>query len=192
MSSSIAQLVLDFIVFAVIHYFIIFPLITRALEFIKGESDNTNTESGFSKAYENLKAVIGESEKKPFDTSAKPSLIVESTRAGAIWCERCQFLLEDEPRVTRRNCDRTWCADCVEECFELVKFDLDKPLSSLSKGCESAQKLTIRKMLPCVKHLLTEESSREIQRTILKQDTMSGIDLSKNNWMLDVDEMEEC
>lgn len=74
----------------------------------------------------------------------------------------------------------------------MVKFDLDKPLGSLSKGCKSAQKLTMRKMLPYVKHLLSENSSERIQRTILMQEAMKGIDLSKNDWMLDVDETEGC
>lgn len=192
MSSSIAQLVLDFIVFAVIHYFIIFPLIARALGYIKGESHNTNAGSEISKAYENLKAFIGEqSEKKPSDTFTPSPLTVGSTRAGPFWCERCQFLLEDEPCVTRRSCDCIWCAECVEECFEIVRFDLDKPLGSSRKGCKSAQKLTIRKMLPYIKHLLSENSSKQIRGTILLQDAMSGIDLSKNDWMLDVDETEE-
>lgn len=76
----------------------------------------------------------------------------------------------------------------MEECFEIVKFDLDKPLSSLSKGCKSAQKLTIRKMLPYVKHLLSEKSSWQIEKAILVQDTIIGIAMSKNDWMLDVDE----
>lgn len=192
MSSSIAQLVLDFIVFAVIHYFVIFPLITTVLGYIKGEKNIIHAGWEISKAFENLKAFIGEqSEQKPSDISTPAPFTAELTTIDETRCERCEKHLEGQPHVTRRSCDCTWCAECVEECFEIVKFDLDKPLSSLSEGCKSARKLTIRKMLPYVKHLLSEKSSWQIERAILVQDTMKGIAMSKNDWMLDFDESEE-
>jgi hypothetical protein len=71
----------------------------------------------------------------------------------------------------------------VEECFQLVNFDLDAPLTGLSKHCEAARNLTIRQMWPNVKHLLSEKTQRYI-------DTMQGIGLTKNDWMLDVDEVD--
>ncbi|KAH0005165.1 hypothetical protein KCU78_g13014, partial [Aureobasidium melanogenum] len=192
MSSSITQLVLDFIVFAVIHYFIIFPLITLVLGYIKGENDIIHAGWEISKAFENLKTFIDEqSKQKPSTISTPAPSTTELTTIDETLCERCEILLEDQSHVTRRSCDCTWCAQCVEGCFEIVKFDLDKPLSSLSKGCKSAQKLTIRKMLPHIKHLLSEKSSWQIERAILVKDTMKSIDSSRNDWMLDVDESEE-
>ncbi|KEQ61241.1 uncharacterized protein M437DRAFT_86132 [Aureobasidium melanogenum CBS 110374] len=189
MSSPIAQLVLDLIVFAVIHYFIIFPLIKLVLGYVKGESDILYAGREILKAFEKLKAFVGEqSVQKPSNISAPAPFTTQLPTADEALCERCEILLEDKPHVTRRSCDCTWCAECVEECFEIVKFDLDKPLSSLSKGCKPAQKLTIRKMLPYVKHLLSEKSSWQIEKAILVQDTIIGIAMSKNDWMLDVDE----
>ncbi|CAD0100207.1 unnamed protein product [Aureobasidium mustum] len=192
MSSSLAQLVLDFIVFAVIHYYIIVPLITRALGYIKGEPVNLYTGWDISKAFENLKAFIDEqSEQKLSNISTPAPFTAGLTTIDEILCEKCQLLIEDQPCVTRRSCDCTWCVDCVEECFDIVNFDLDKPLSSLSNGCKSSQKLTIRKMFPYVEHLLSEKSSWQVERAVLLQDTVDGIDLGKHDWMLDVDESEE-
>lgn len=132
-----------------------------------------------------------QSEQKPPDISTPAPFTAELATTDETLCERCEILLENQPHVTRRSCDCTWCSGCVEECFEIVNFDLDKLLSPLSKGCNSAQKLTIREMLPYVKHLLSEKASWQIERAILLQDTMEGIDSKRNDWMLDVDELED-
>ncbi|KAI4765823.1 hypothetical protein E4T52_02794 [Aureobasidium sp. EXF-3400] len=179
MSTSLSQLVLDFIVFAIIHYYIIFPLMTKALGFITGEEKPWNPT-----VFETLKDFINgdKEEQQPSTTATAPFTI--DTIIEEAECEKCTILLESQQYITRQGCRCTWCAECVEECFQQVNFDLDAPLTGLSKHCESARNLTIRQMWPHVRHLLSEKTQRYI-------DTMEGIDLAKNDWMLDVDEVEE-
>ncbi|CAD0092142.1 unnamed protein product [Aureobasidium vineae] len=189
MSSSFLQLVLDFVLFAIIHYCIIFPLITRLLDYIKGEPTTVYDVSEISKA---LRTLVGQqSEPKPSSAITAPAPFkTESTTSEKVECERCDLPLEDIPRFTRQSCGCTWCAGCVEKCFKNVIFDPDIPLKCLSKSCEFAQKLTIRQMRPYVKHLLSEESYKDMKSAILLRDAMSGIDLSKYDWVLENGEEE--
>ena len=180
MSTSLSQLVLDFIVFAIIHYYIIFPLMTRVLGFITGEQKTWSPT-----VLETLKTFIIENKKEQEPSTAATAPFTIDTIIEETECEKCTILFESpQAHITRHNCHCTWCAECVEECFQQVKYDLDAPLTGLSKHCESARSLTIRQMWPHVKHLLSEKTKRYI-------DTMKGIDLTKNDWMLDVDEVEE-
>ncbi|CAD0112095.1 unnamed protein product [Aureobasidium uvarum] len=189
MSSSFLQLVLDFVSFAVFHYYVIFPLITRLLGYIKGEPVIVYEVSEISKA---LKILIGQQSEPELSIAITISapLTTDSTTFEEVDCESCRSSLEGEPRFTRQSCGCTWCARCVERCFKIVMFDPDMPLKCLSKSCESAQKLTIRKMGPYVKHLLSEESYKNMKSAILLRDAMSGIDLSKYDWILEDDEDE--
>ncbi|KAI4723120.1 hypothetical protein E4T48_00670 [Aureobasidium sp. EXF-10727] len=184
MSSSFLQLVLDLVLFAIIHYYVIFPLITRLLGYIKGEPATVYEVTELSKA---LRTLVSQQS----SAITTPALLTtEPTTTDAVECERCALLLEDQARFTRPSCGCTWCAECVEECFQSVMFDPDTPLKCLSKSCESAQKLTIRQVRPQIKHLLTKESYKHVKETILKRDATSGIDWSKNDWILEVTEGE--
>jgi hypothetical protein len=174
MSSSFTQLVLDIIVFAMLQYFFIFPLITKLLDLVNG-GESTSEESTI---YDTLKAIInGEAEEKivtivPFTTG----LNIENTG-----CEKCGILLETPRCISRTRCQCTWCADCVEQCFELVEFEMDAPLRGLSRSCEVARGVSMREMLPWVREALSEKTRRYV-------DTMGSIEMEKNDWMLDVDE----
>jgi hypothetical protein len=173
MSSSFTQLVLDTIVFAMLQYSLIFPLITKLLDFVNGES--TSEESTI---YANLKAFINGETGNAVTTIAPftTGLSTEDTE-----CEKCDILLEAQRCISRTRCQCTWCADCVEECFELVEFDLDAPLMGLSRSCGAARGATMREMLPWVREVLSEKTRRYV-------DTMGSIEMGKNDWMLDVDE----
>jgi len=176
MSSSFSQLVLDFIIFAIIHYFIIFPLITKLLGFITGEPEPSQPSAS---VVDTLKTFINEQkvEQRPSPAAA----FTIHTIPEEAECEKCGIFLEQEACVTRISCCCTWCAECVEECFAHVDYDLDAPLTGLSKHCEAARKLTIREMWPFVEELASDKTRRFIY-------TMAEIDLTKNDWMLDGDD----
>ena len=69
----------------------------------------------------------------------------------------------------------------MEECFAHVDYDLDAPLTGLSKHCEAARNITIREIWPSVAELASDKTRRFIY-------TMAEIDLTKNDWMLDGDD----
>jgi hypothetical protein len=176
MTSSLTQLVLDLIVFAVFHYYIIFPLITYILGSITGEQTTDDSTT----VYETLKDFISENKKRP--TTAP--FTTQGSSTDDIECEKCGLLLEDQACITRTNCNCTWCAECVEECFEAVKFDLDSPLKGLSRSCEAARNVTMREMAPFVREALSEQTIRYV-------DTIGPIEMEKDDWMFDVDEEEK-
>lgn len=179
MSSSFLQLILDILLFAIIHYFITTPLMTKLLGFINGEHKTSDQPT----VLELLKNFINEKEAE--QTPLTPTFMTEAI-TGDPECEcECGILLEDTDfRITRNPCHCTWCAKCVEECFAAVNYDLDAPLTGLSKHCSAAKTLTIRQMWPFVRNVVDEKTRRHI-------DTMGEIDLTKNDWMLDSDEVEK-
>lgn len=180
MSSSFLQLVLDFLLFAIIHYYIIFPLMTKLLDFINGQHSTENTATT---AYENVRNFI--SEKKQDEKKPIPPFTIDVTNNEDTECERCGPLLENQVYVTRTACQCTWCAECVEACFAAVKFDLDAPLKGLSRHCEGARQVTMRQMVPYIRGVLSEKTRRYV-------DTIGGIEMGKNDWMLDdIEEDEE-
>lgn len=175
MSSSFLQLVLDFLLFAIIHYYIIFPLMTKFLDFINGQHSTKTTSTT---AYGNFKNFIGEKK-------CIPPFTIDVTNNEDTECERCGPLLENQVYVTRTSCQCTWCAECVEACFAAVKFDLDAPLKGLSRHCEAARQVTMRQMVPYIRGLLSEKTRRFV-------DTIGGIEIRKHDWMLDdIEEDEE-
>lgn len=178
MSSSFSRLVLDFIIFAIIHYFIIFPLITKLLGYITGEHKTTFQPS--VSVLDTLKTLINDEQKVEQIPSPTAAFTIHTIPEEAE-CEKCGILLEEEACVTRISCNCTWCAECVEECFAHVDYDLDAPLTGLSKHCEAARNLTIREMWPFVAELASDKTRRFIY-------TMAEIDLTKNDWMLDGDD----
>jgi hypothetical protein len=151
MSSSFTRLVLDIIIFATLKYLFIFPLITKLLDFVQGEQTTEET----STIYANLKAfIIGEEAEKKATTAA--AFTIGNTQEDAE-CEKCGILLETQGCVKRTRCQCTWCAECVEECFELVEFEMDAPLTGLNRSCGAARSTTMREMLPWVREVLSEK-----------------------------------
>jgi hypothetical protein len=92
MSTSFSQLVLDFIVFAIIDYYIIFPLMTRVLGFITGEKKPWNTT-----AFETLKNFIEEKKQEQKPSFAATSPFTIETIIEEIECEKCTILLGNLP-----------------------------------------------------------------------------------------------
>ncbi|KAH0284205.1 hypothetical protein M436DRAFT_80189 [Aureobasidium namibiae CBS 147.97] len=178
MSSSFSQLVLDFIIFAIIHYFVTVPLMTKLLGLITGEHKPSQPSAS---VFETLKTFINNEQQVEQQPSPTAPFTIHAIPEEAE-CERCGIFLEQEEAcVTRISCHCTWCAECVEECFAHVDYDLDAPLTGLSKHCEAARNLTIREIWPFVAELASDKTRRYIY-------TMAEIDLTKNDWMLDGDE----
>jgi ferredoxin len=177
MTSSFTQLVLDLIVFAIFHYYIIFPLITYILGHITGEQTTDDSTT----VLETLKNFVNEEEEKEYTIAP---FTTEITNNDDTECEKCGLLLEDQQRITRQKCHCTWCTECVEECFKAVEFDLDSPLKGLSRSCSAARSVTMREMGPWVREVLEEKTRRYV-------DTMGPIELGRDDWMFDVDEVEE-
>jgi ferredoxin len=179
MSSSFTQLVLDLIVFAIFHYYIIFPLIRYILGFITGERETDDSTT----VYEFLRSYINEKEEEKEHTIAPFTTKITNDDTE---CEKCGIPLENQAHVTRQACHCTWCAECVEECFKAVEFDLDAPLKGLSRCCKAAGQITMREMGPWVRDVLEEKTRRYV-------DTMGSIELGSDDWMfdVDVDELEE-
>jgi ferredoxin len=161
-------------------YFFIFPLITRVLDFVNGES--TSEESTI---YDSLKKAFinGEDETKEQTRTTVAPFTTGETEEDAE-CEKCGILLETtQVRVTRARCQCTWCAECVEECFELVEFEMDAPLTELSRSCAFTLNITMRDLVPFVGDMLSEKTKRYV-------DVMGAIEMAKNDWILD-EEVEE-
>ena len=105
MSSSFSQLVLDFIIFAIIHYFIIFPLITKLLGLITGEHKPFQPSAS---VFDTLKTFINneqEVEQQPSPTAAFTIYTIPEEAE----CEKCGIFLDQEACVTRISC----CCTCL-------------------------------------------------------------------------------
>ncbi len=128
------------------------------LGFIK-ETQTLYTQDGDFKSIRKLKALHRRViERQPSSFSTPAPFTAELTTVDETLCERCEILLSDQPHVTRRSCDCTWCAECVKECFEIVKFDLIN-LWALWAGAASPHRSLPSGRCPYVKHLLSEKSS---------------------------------